>query len=183
MDQLRKLLPPDGQVLEIASGSGQHACHFAAALAPLQWLPSDLDETAIASIEAYRNEMQLPNLLAPTLLDISLAEATAYRELNGIVCINMIHISPWSATQGLFAAAGAWLAVGAALISYGPYRFSGSFTAPSNHTFDAGLRHSDPNWGVRDIDDLRALAKRHNLADPEVIEMPANNHILAFRRQ
>ncbi|HHH11214.1 MAG TPA: DUF938 domain-containing protein [Sorangium sp.] len=180
---LREVLPQSGTVLEIASGSGQHAAAFAAALAPLRWQPSDIDASALASIGAYQREADLPNLLPPITLDIASAGAPPISGISAMVCINMIHISPWRCTEALFAAAQRWLPNGAPLISYGPYRFSGTFTAPSNHTFDAGLRHRNPTWGIRDIDDLRALAQQHQLSPPDIIDMPANNHLLVFRHQ
>ena len=177
---LARVLPATGTVLEIASGSGEHAVAFAQAFPALTWQPSDPDPAALASIAAWRTEAALPNLAAPIELDVM----KAWPELApaAVVCINMVHISPWEATLALFANAGRLLAPGALLFLYGPYRFSGAFTAESNAEFDRSLRARDPRWGVRDVDDLVAVARQAELSLVETVPMPANNHSLIFRR-
>jgi SAM-dependent methyltransferase len=178
-DVLARELPASGTVLELASGSGEHAIFMAAAFPHLTWQPTDLDPDALASIAAWRAEAALPNLREPLRLDA--CDATwPVSEASAITCCNMIHISPWEATLGMFAGAARLLAPGALLYLYGPYRFNGAFTAPSNEAFDASLRSRDPSWGVRDVTDLEAAASGFALR--EVISMPANNHSLVFRR-
>jgi hypothetical protein len=179
-DVLARELPPSGTVLEIASGSGEHAVHFARAFPDATWQPSDASERALASIAAWRTEAALPNLLAPVALDVTSATWPIARA-DAIVCINLLHISPWDAAIGLFAGAARTLSAGALLYVYGPFRFSGAFTAPSNADFDRSLRDRDPQWGVRDLDDLVAVAQRHGFALRDTVAMPANNHSLLFR--
>jgi SAM-dependent methyltransferase len=177
---LARELPASGTVLEIASGSGEHAVHFARAFPDLIWQPSDPSQTALSSIAAWRAQEPLPNLRAPLALDAT-AASWPIAHADAIVCINMIHIAPWDAALGLFAGAARLLSAGALLYLYGPYRFSGSFTAPSNAAFDRDLRERDPRWGVRDVDELTAAAVAHGFALREVVDMPANNHSLVFR--
>ncbi len=176
---LARELPATGLVVTIAEGSGEHALHFAAAFPQLTWQPTDLDADALSSIEAWRAEAALPNLRAPLRLDARDATWPVDRA-DAITCINMIHISPWESTLGLFAGAARLLAPGALLYLYGPYRFDGAFTAPSNEEFDRSLKLRDPKWGVRDVRDLETAAHGFRLA--EVVPMPANNHSLVFRR-
>jgi hypothetical protein len=178
---LARELPREGTVLEIASGSGEHAVYFAAAFPALTWQPSDASEEARASIAAWRDEAGLASLRAPIALDAS-AAVWPVEAADAIVCINMVHISPWQATVGLFAGAGRVLGTGALLYLYGPYKFGGAFRAPSNAEFDRSLRARDPRWGVRDVDELEPLAQAHGLRLHEVVAMPANNHSLVFRR-
>jgi hypothetical protein len=182
LEVLRRVLPARGTVLEIASGSGEHAVHCAAGLPHLTWQPSDRDADALASIAAHRAAAQLPNLLAPLFID-AIAPSWSVEQADAIVSINMIHIAPWSAAEGLMAGAGRLLAPGAALYLYGPFKENGSHTAPSNATFDAGLRASNRDWGVRDLADVSALAGRHGLEFSERIAMPANNLSVVFRRR
>jgi SAM-dependent methyltransferase len=177
---LARELPASGIVLEIASGSGEHAIAFARAFPSITWQPTDPDERALASIAAWRAEAALPNLAAPVKLDVTAAWPIDHAD--AIVCINMVHIAPWEAALALFAGAGRLLAPGALLFMYGPYRFSGAFTAPSNEAFDASLRARDPSWGVRDVDDLRTAAEAQGLALRDTVALPANNHVLVFRR-
>jgi Protein of unknown function (DUF938) len=146
---LRRILPPTGLVLEIASGTGEHVAHFAAALPGLRWQPSDPDPIARPSIEAWTAGTE--NILAPLLLDAS-AETWPVERVEAIICINMVHISPWTATAGLMRGAAAILRPGAPLYLYGPYRRKGGHTAPSNASFDADLRARNPEWGVRDVE-------------------------------
>jgi SAM-dependent methyltransferase len=175
---LARHVPKTGTVLTIAEGSGEHALHFARTFPALTWQPSDIDPEALASIAAWRDEAGLANLAAPIELDVTWSRWPIERA-GAITCINMIHISPWEATLGLFAGAARALAPGALLYLYGPYRFDGQ-TAPSNEQFDASLRARDPRWGVRDVRDLEAAAT--GFALQEVVAMPANNHSLLFRR-
>lgn len=177
---LARELPARGTVLEIASGTGEHAVHFARAFPHLTWQPSDVAGSALASIAAWRAEAQLPNLRAPLALEVTSATWPLGRA-DAIVCINMVHIAPWEAALGLFAGAARVLPADALLYLYGPYRFGGVFTAPSNEDFDRSLRARDPRWGVRDVDDLTAAAAAHELALTQVVAMPANNHSLMFR--
>ncbi|HEY0195285.1 MAG TPA: DUF938 domain-containing protein [Kofleriaceae bacterium] len=173
-------LPGQGTVLEIASGSGEHAVCFAGAFPAVTWQPSDASDEARASIAAWRAESGLANLMAPLALDAS-AAAWPIERADAIVCINMVHISPWEATVGLFAGAGRLLAPGALLLLYGPYKLGGAFTAPSNAEFDRSLRARDPRWGVRDVAELVELGRAHGLGLRETVAMPANNHALVFR--
>jgi SAM-dependent methyltransferase len=181
LDVLRRVLPPRGVVLEIASGSGEHAAYFAKALPSLTWQPSDPDEAALASIAAHRNADGAANLLAPLHLDVTAANWPAERA-DAVMCCNMIHISPWAAGEGLAAGAARVLPPGGILYLYGPYKIGGRHTAPSNAAFDADLRARNPQWGIRDLDDVTALAKRHNFALVETVQMPANNLSVIFRR-
>jgi Protein of unknown function (DUF938) len=178
---LRARLPERGEVLEIASGTGEHAVHFAGALPALSWQPSDVDAVALASIAAWRRELGLPNLREPMLLDVT-APSWQVQRAEAVYCANMIHIAPWVACRGLFAGAARVLAADRRLFTYGPYRFAGE-TAPSNLAFDASLRQRDPQWGVRDIVELEQLADEHGLHLEETVAMPANNHLLVFRRR
>jgi Protein of unknown function (DUF938) len=173
---LARVLPASGGVLEIASGAGEHAVHMAGAFPHLVWQPTDPDDVALASIAAWQASAGLPNLRAPVKLDV---RDPAWPAANAIVCINMIHISPWEATLGLFAGAARTLAAGELLFTYGPYR-QGGVTAPSNEAFDASLRSRDVRWGIRDVGELRSAAVGLELV--EIVAMPANNHSLVFRR-
>lgn len=175
-------LPPTGLILTIAEGSGEHAVHFARSFPALTWQPTDRDPTALASIAAYRDEESLPNLRAPLALDVT-TTPWPIAHADAITCINMIHISPWSATLALFAGASRLLAPNALLYLYGPYKFSGEFTAASNAAFDHSLRSRNPEWGVRDVTDLDTLAHSSGFLRTHTIDMPANNHSLIFRRQ
>ena len=177
---LARVLPTSGTVLTIAEGTGEHVVHFARAFPALTWQPTDIDPVYMASVVAWRAEAALPNLLAPLHLDVTDA-AWPIARADAITCINMIHIAPWEATLGLFAGAARLLSPGALLFLYGPYRFSGAFTAPSNEAFDQSLRSRDSRWGVRDVDDLDAVAAG-SFTRVETVTMPANNHSLIFRR-
>ena len=180
-DVLSGILPDHGTVLEIASGSGEHALHFARAFPHLIWQPSDPDPAALASISAWRAAEGVPNLLAPLRLDASEAE-WPLAQADAILCINMVHISPWAATQGLMRGAGRLLADGAPLILYGPYRRGDVPTAPSNEAFDESLKSRDPQWGLRQLEEVQAEAEAHGLAFERLYEMPANNITAVFRR-
>ncbi|KAA0125911.1 DUF938 domain-containing protein [Methylobacterium sp. P1-11] len=178
---LREILPETGTVLEIASGSGEHAVHVAAALPGLGWLPSDPEPAARRSIAAHARRTGLSNIVPPLDLD---ATATAWpvAGVDAIVCINMIHIAPWAATEGLMAGAGRVLAEEGVLFLYGPFREAGRYDAESNAAFDASLRERDPNGGVRDLEAVAAEAARYGLGLTGRVAMPANNLSLIFRR-
>ncbi|HYS64349.1 MAG TPA: DUF938 domain-containing protein [Paraburkholderia sp.] len=179
---LRDVLPAVCRVLEIASGTGQHAICFARALPGLDWQPSDLDEEARASIAAWVAHEGLANVRAPLALDVHQPD-WGVDALDAVVCINMIHISPWSAAQALFAGAGRRLVDGGVLYLYGPYKRGGAHTSPSNDAFDRQLRSRDPAWGVRDMEAVIALGASAGLVCDEPIAMPANNFSLVFRKR
>jgi SAM-dependent methyltransferase len=178
---LRQVLPAQGLVLEIASGSGEHAAYFAKELPALTWQPSDPDEAALASIAAHRGDAAHANLLAPLRLDVTANDWPVGRA-DAVMCSNMIHISPWAATEGLMAGAERVLSAGGILFLYGPYKIGGQHTAPTNQAFDEDLRSRNPAWGIRDLADVTVLAQRHGFAAAETIEMPANNLSVIFRR-
>ncbi|VWB57257.1 SAM-dependent methyltransferase [Burkholderia lata] len=181
LDVLRRVLPANGRVLEIASGTGQHAVHFAQALPGLHWQPSDPDAQARRSIAAWVAHAGLANVAGPLAFDVRDA-SWPVDALDAIVCINMIHISPWACTDALFAGASRLLRPGGVLFLYGPYRREGRHTAPSNEAFDLQLRSRDPSWGVRDLETVVALGLDRGLDCIEVVEMPANNLSVVFRR-
>ena len=178
---LARYLPAQGTVLEIASGAGEHAVHLARAFPGITWQPSDAYPEALASIAAWRDEAALPNLAPPVELDV-MANPWPIATADAIVCINMVHISPWEATLALFAGAARALPAGGLLYLYGPYRFDG-VTAPSNDEFDRSLRARDASWGVRDVRELTRTASQSGIALQHVVGMPANNHSLVFRRR
>ena len=180
---LGRHLPARGAVLEVASGTGEHAAHFAAALPLLAFRPSDPDPGARASIDAWAVDARLPNLRAALALDVSAPGwERAAGEADAVLCINMVHIAPWAATVGMMRGAARLLPEGGVLCLYGPFRREGRHTAPSNAAFDADLRASDPAWGVRDLEAVAAEAAANGFAAPMVEEMPANNLFVAFRR-
>ncbi len=179
---LRSCLPQPGMVLEVASGTGEHAAWFSSALPQLTWQPTDRDPDALKSIAARRDMAGLPNLLPPLPLDAS-AAAWPVTRADAVVAINMIHIAPWSATQGLIAGAERILASGGLLCLYGPFLEAETATAAGNVAFDADLKARDPAWGIRDLNDVVALAGRHGMTLSERIAMPANNLSLVFRRR
>jgi SAM-dependent methyltransferase len=181
LDLLRRLLPPGGLVLEIASGSGEHAAYFAASLPAVSWQPTDCDAAALASIAAHREATGTPSLLPPLQLDV-MAPQWPLERADALVCINMIHISPWAASEALMAGASRLLRDGGVIYLYGPYRIGGRHTAPSNQEFDAWLRGQNPQWGVRDVADVVELAARHGFVLQETVPMPANNLSIVFRR-
>ena len=182
LEVLRKELPDSGTVLEIAAGSGEHAVFFAQNLPGLDWQASDPAPDALESISAYRSEAGLPNLAAPLELDAS-APDWSIAQAAAIVCINMVHISAWKATQGAFAGAARILSGSdAPLLFYGPYFEHGGEPAPSNVLFDAGLRERNPDWGIRRAEDMDTLAHEYGFARSARYEMPANNLTLVYRR-
>jgi cyclopropane fatty-acyl-phospholipid synthase-like methyltransferase len=181
LDVLRRVLPAHGTVLEVASGTGQHVVHFARNLPDLQWQPSDMEEDHRNSIRARVAEAGLANVAPAIALDV-LDRPWPVRDIDAIVCINMIHIAPWSAALALLQEARSLLPANGVLLLYGPYRRHGRHTAPSNADFDADLRRRNPEWGVRDLEDVQRHASDAGLALEQVVEMPANNLSVVFRR-
>jgi SAM-dependent methyltransferase len=179
---LRACLTPSARVLEIASGTGEHAVWFGSALPEATWQPTDLDPDALRSIAAWRDMSGPPNLLPPLWLDAA-ADIWPVARADAVVAINMVHIAPWTATLGLIAGAARVLTQGGLLYLYGPFREGGVHTGAGNAAFDADLRARDPSWGIRDLDEIAALAARHGFMAPERIAMPANNLSVVFRRR
>jgi SAM-dependent methyltransferase len=178
---LRGVLPASGLVLEIASGTGEHIAHFARALPCLDWQPSDRDDNLFASIVAHGVDLADGNFLPPMCLDATATDWPVAR-VDAIMCINMIHIAPWSACEGLMRGAGRVLPPGGVVFLYGPYKLDGRHTAESNAAFDQSLRSRNPDWGVRDLVEVTALAVRHGLALTGTVAMPANNLSVVFRK-
>lgn len=178
---LRRVLPATGTVLEIASGTGEHVVHFAAALPALRWQPSDLDDESLASIAAWTEATGAPNVLPPLRLDVT-TERWPVEQVDAVFCANLIHIAPWSACLGLMRGAGEHLRAGGVLALYGPFKIGGAHTAPSNAAFDRDLKLRDHSWGVRDLETVEAVARRHGLVREERVAMPANNQTLVFRK-
>lgn len=181
LDVLRRALPERCAVLEVSSGSGQHAAFFAAEQPSWTWQPSDLDPENLASIRAWVEGAGLPNLRPPLRIDVLDADWQA-GTFDAMFCANMIHIAPWACCAGLVSGAERHLPPGGKLVMYGPFSLGGVHTAPSNAEFDASLKARDPAWGVRDADDVIALAAQHGLRFIERVPMPANNQILIFQR-
>jgi Protein of unknown function (DUF938) len=181
LDVLRDVLPTTGVILEVASGSGEHIVHFAKNLPSLVFQPSDRDAGARLSVAAWAKDAGVTNVRAPIELDAS-SPVWPILSADGIICINMIHISPWQATLGLIKGAAAILSPRSPLYLYGPYKRNGLQTAPSNQAFDQSLRGRDPNWGLRDLDAVGATAQALGFAAPVITEMPANNLSAVFRR-
>ena len=174
-------LPPSGRVLEVASGSGEHIVHFAAAFSHLEWQPSDPDPAALTSIAAWTGEASLANVAPPLALDAA-SSGWPIERAEAILCINMVHISPWAATVGLFAGAARLLSARAPLILYGPYVEPDVPTADSNRAFDASLRARNAAWGLRDTAAIKGAAAGAGLDFIERRAMPANNLMLLFNR-
>jgi hypothetical protein len=187
---LQQVLPPEGLVLEIAAGTGEHAVFFAPQLWPREWLPSDVNPVALASITAWRQDFPSPNLHPPIALSAidprwTIEEPARQQQLadngvdlsrlNAIVNINMIHISPWAVCEGLIAGAGRLLPSGGILYLYGPFKRDGEHTSISNEDFDESLRAQNPEWGVRDLEAVVDLATQQGLKLIEILPMPANN--------
>ena len=179
---LRRLVPPRARVLEVASGTGQHAAWFAAHLPGTLWQPSEADPSAFASITAWAAEEGASNVLEPVRLDCAAAR-WPFGVFDVVYCANLIHIAPWDCCLGLLRGAGRHLAAGGRLLLYGPFRIGGEHTSASNAAFDAGLRAQDPGWGVRDLRDVEARAAEQGLRYVERVRMPANNLVVVFERQ
>jgi hypothetical protein len=187
LDVLTRVLPARCSVLEIASGSGQHAVFFASQRPEWTWQPSDIEDENLASIDAWVAEAQLPNLRAPLCIDVTDHEwgvgVGAEHSVQALFCANMIHIAPWAACEGLIDGAGRYLVKGGKLVLYGPFSIGGQHTSESNATFDASLKARDPSWGVRDVDEVSTLATRAGLVFVERVAMPANNQCVIFEKK
>ena len=181
LEVLARVLPKRGTALEIASGTGQHVVHFARTLPDLTWQPSDPDAELRVSIARRVAEEELANVNPALDLDVT-RRPWPLQAADAVVCINMIHVSPWSATPALFAGAKTVLSAGHVLFLYGPYRRFGGHTAPSNARFDLDLRAQNPAWGLRDMEAVCEVAASAGFALPEIVDMPANNFSLIFRR-
>jgi SAM-dependent methyltransferase len=181
LEVLARVLPPRGLVLEIGSGTGQHVAHFAGALPALTFQPSEMDMERHASIEAWVAEGKLSNVEPPLAIDVT-KHPWPLSAADAVVCINVIHISPWEATLALMAGVGRILPAGGVLVTYGPYMRGGAHTSQSNQAFDASLRARNPLWGVRDIDQVAEVAGKEGLALEEAVPMPANNFTLVWRK-
>lgn len=179
---LRGVLPASGQVLEIASGSGEHVVHFARAFPDLTFQPSDPEDAALQSIAAWTEGSGLVNIRPPVKLDATF-DPWPVTTADAVLCINMIHIAPWRASEGLFHGAAKLLPAGAPLYLYGPYRRADVVTAPSNEAFDENLKARNPEWGLRDLEAVAKLAGDEGFSAPEITEMPANNLSVVFRRE
>jgi hypothetical protein len=182
---LSEVLPTKSNVLEIASGTGEHAIFFASELKACRWIPSDANYLARESIVAWKNACLVDNLELPLLIDVTQEnweQQVKNREINAIVNINMIHIAPWQACLGLIKGAGQILPNDGILYFYGPYKRNKEHTAPSNASFDHSLRDRNSLWGVRDLEAVVETAATQNLKLQQVIEMPANNLSVIFSR-
>jgi SAM-dependent methyltransferase len=178
-----------GDVVEAGSGTGQHVVFFARHSPGITWWPSDLNDNHLRSIAAWIAHENLANVRPPQRIDLSnpewrreMSDGHGPAELLAVFCANVIHIAPWRVAEGLIAGAARNLRPGGRLFLYGPFKRDGQHTAPSNAAFDASLRNNDPEWGVRDLDEVAELAQHNGLTLTEVVDMPANNFILAFER-
>lgn len=179
---LVRRLAPGARILEIASGAGEHAAYFARAMPQVEWRPSDREPEALASIAAWRAAAGLPNLAAPVALDAAVPASWPNEPVDAVVCINMIHIAPWAAAEGLMAGAGRLLPPTGQLILYGPFLEDDVTTARSNLAFDESLKARDSAWGLRNLASVAALASANGLRLAERIEMPANNLVVVFEK-
>lgn len=182
LEVLRQVLPPTGTILEIASGTGEHAVYFAPRLAPRKWLPSDTNPLALASIAAWQQYCPSDNLYPPITLDVCDSNWAVETEIVAIACINMIHIAPWAACLGLMAGAKRHLPPGGILYLYGPFKQGDEHTAPSNAAFDASLRSQNPQWGIRDLDEIATVAQSANLSLIRTVAMPVNNYSVVWQK-
>lgn len=181
LDALRSILPTSGPILEVASGTGEHVIHFARVWPMLEWQPSDPSAEARRSIDGWIAAEGLENVRSPLDLDAA-SDDWPIDHAAAVICINMIHISPWTSTEGLMRGAGRILDPGASLYLYGPFRQSTKLIEPSNAAFDESLRSRDPRWGLRDLDEVAACASAHRFVLDCVVEMPANNLSVIFRK-
>jgi SAM-dependent methyltransferase len=182
LDILRRILPGEGVVVEIASGSGQHVAHFAAELPALIWQPSDANSALLNVITARALATGLKNIRPAVELDVT-NSPWPVTDVDALVCINMLHISPWTSTLALFSGANNVLAPAGVLFLYGPYRRDGRHTAPSNAAFDESLRTRNTKWGIRDLEEVSRIAEANGFLLEEIVLMPANNLSVVFRRQ
>lgn len=178
---LQTVLPGNGVVLEIASGSGEHVVHFAGLFAALEWQPSDREPAALHSIGAWTAQSGQGNIRAPLLIEVE-QDQWPIDHADAALCINMLHISPWSATTALFRHAAGLLQAGAPLFIYGPFLRHDVITSDSNLAFDASLKARNPGWGLRDLGDVDGVASEFGFARAALVEMPANNLSLVYRR-
>ena len=188
LEIFKQYLPSQGLVLEVSSGTGQHAAYFAPRLTPLRWLPSEINEGNLMSISAWRLEANCEALLAPIKLNVltpqwSIESSPLRDSLTSVVNINMLHIAPWECCDALFAGADRILPRVAPLILYGPFKRSGMLTSPSNEAFDKQLRSENPAWGLRNLGSVIEIADHNNFECGSIIEMPANNLSVVFRRK
>ena len=181
LEVLKRVLPESGRLLEVASGTGQHAAYFAGGLPEWTWVPSDIDPRNLASIAAYVEQAALPNLSAACALDVC-SDDWPVGPLDALFNANMIHISPWACCEGLLRGAGKHLRPGGLLVLYGPFRIGGDHTSDSNREFDADLKRRDPRWGVRDLEAVAELARTFGLTHRDTFAMPANNQSVVFER-
>ena len=182
---LSRVLVQKSNILEIASGTGEHAVYFASRLKSYRWIPSDTNPTSWESIVAWKQAEAVANLEQPLSIDVTQAnwqQQVAELNIDAIVNINMIHIAPWQACLGLMTGAGQILPPGGVLYLYGPYKRNGEHIAPSNANFDRSLRDRNSEWGVRDLEAVEEAAAAENLRLQQVIEMPANNLSVIFSR-
>ena len=178
LEVLKTILPSTGTVLEVASGTGQHVAYFASKLEKLQWLPTDLDSDALPSIDSWCEN--LPNVAQAQQLDV--CEPWPVTAADALINVNMIHISPWQTCLGLFEGSSKVLPPGGVVYLYGPFKRGGQHTAPSNERFDISLRSNNSTWGVRDLDDVTSVANENGFNLDRVVEMPANNLSVVFRK-
>jgi Protein of unknown function (DUF938) len=176
---LKSILPMQGKVLEIASGTGEHITFWAPYFPELTWQPSDPDPMHLASIEGWIAQFTAANILPPIQIDVT-KDAWSINSVEVILCVNMIHIAPWEACLGLLRGAQSLLSKGGLLYLYGPFKQQGKHTAPSNEAFDLSLRAQDPSWGVRELEAVIDSAQKHDLHLQQVIPMPANNFSVVF---
>jgi SAM-dependent methyltransferase len=181
VEQLERSLPPTGRILEIASGSGQHVAFFAKRLPTHFWQPSDIDPSALESIRGYVASAELDNVAEPIELDV-LEHPWPVPDANAVLCSNMIHIAPWEAAIALFQGAASLLQTNGTLYLYGPFKRGDAPTSPSNADFDQSLKARNPDWGVRDLDAVSAVATDYGFSEPDIVEMPANNLFVTFTR-
>lgn len=181
LEVLKRVLPESGVVLEIASGTGEHVVHFADALPRLVFQPTEMGPAALEVLRIRSDRARLPNVAPPLVLDVREPTWPVTRA-DAVLCINLIHIAPWAATEGLLRGAAEVLPRGGPLVLYGPFFRSDAPTAPSNAAFDLSLRTRDPEWGVRRLEDVNAAAAVQGLELAERVEMPANNLVVVYRR-
>jgi hypothetical protein len=182
LEVLRRWLPAQGLVLEIASGTGQHVAHFAKALPRLSWQPTEMDVERHESIMAWIEAERLANVRPPLALDVA-DHPWPIERADAVLCINMVHISPWQATLDLAEGSARALGSGGVLFLYGPFRRFGAHTAPSNAAFDADLRARNPAWGVRDLEAVAEVARPHGFGLADTVAMPANNFSVVFKKE